>query len=121
MGLQRAQGDYIKPKYLPKDVAIKQYHHLREKEVNAILEYWAKRQDSGKVPFRFRKVAKDVQQNDTNLEENDSDAAARPDEELAGDLQGDNNRHARSNSRCDSSAQQAHSLGNAAENLDRVR
>ena len=121
MGLQRAQGDYIKPKYLPKDIAIKQYHHLREKEVNAILEHWAKRQDSDKVPFQFRKVTKEIQQNDTNLEENDSDAAVRPDEELVGDLQGDNNRQVRNNSHCDGSGMQAYSLGDAAKNLDRVR
>ena len=119
--LQRAQGDYIKPKYLPKHIAIKQYHHLRRVEVDAILEHWAKRQDSGKVPFRFRKVAKEIQQNELNLEENESNAAVRSDEELEGDLQGDNNRQARDDSRSDGSGEQAHSCGNAAENLGRVR
>jgi hypothetical protein len=37
--LQRAQGDYIKPKYLPKKVTLKQYYHLRQNDVNAILDH----------------------------------------------------------------------------------
>jgi hypothetical protein len=119
--LQRARDDYIKPKYLPKHVAIKQYHHLRRGEVNDILEHWGKRQDSGKVPFRFRKVAKKTQQNEPNLEENDSDAAVRPDEELEGDLQSSNNSQAGDNSRSDGSGEQAHGLDNAAKNIGRVR
>ena len=118
--LQRAQGDYIKPKYLPKHVAIKQYHHLRRPEVNAILEHWVKRQDSGKVPFQFRKEAKEIQQDGPNLEENDSGAAVRSDEDLEGDLEGYNSRLVTDDSRSDS-GEQAHSLGGAAENLGRVR
>jgi hypothetical protein len=119
--LQRAQGDYIKPKYLPKHVAIRQYYHLRQGEVNAILEHWAKRQDSGKIPFRFRKASKETQQNEANLEANDSDAAVRPGEESEGDLQDNNNRQVGDDSHDDGSTEQAHSPGNVAENLVGVR
>jgi hypothetical protein len=62
-----------------------------------------------------------MRQNEANLEENDSDTAVRPDEELEGDPRGDNNRQVRDDSHDDSSGEQAHSLGSAAENLGRVR
>jgi hypothetical protein len=55
------------------------------------------------------------------LEENDSDAAVQPDEELEGDLPGDNNRQVSHDSRSDGSGEQARSLGNATEILDGVR
>ena len=119
--LQRAQGDYIKQKYLPRRLTIKQYHHLRQEEVNAILKHWLKRQDSGKVPFQFRKVSKASGPNGPNLEENDSDAAVQPDEELEGDLLGNNNRQVSHDSHSDGSGEQAYSLGNATKILDGVR
>jgi hypothetical protein len=116
--LRKAQGDYIKTKYLPEDIVIKQFYHLCLDEVKAILEHWAKRQDSGKVPFRFRKGAKKIQQNEPNLEENDS--GTRSDEDLEDDLEGDNNMQVTDDSGSDS-GEQAHSLGNAAGSLGGVK
>ncbi|KAN0121378.1 hypothetical protein V8E52_003274 [Russula decolorans] len=101
--LQRAQGDYIKPKYLPKKVTLKQYYHLRQDDVNAILDHWTKRQADGKVPLSFKKEAKAIQQKKCTSEENSSDAEMG--EEAEGDL--------------NDSTEEAHpgqSLGNAAKN-----
>jgi len=39
--LQRDQDEYIEPEYLPKNVTLKQFHHLYQKDVNAILGHWA--------------------------------------------------------------------------------
>ena len=62
--LERAREEYIKPKYLPKEVPIWQYYHLTQKHVNSILKHWVTRQAAGKIPFLFwdmpksRKAAK---------------------------------------------------------------
>jgi hypothetical protein len=85
--LQRARGDYIKPKYLPKKVTLKQYYHLRQDDVNAILDHWTKRQADGEVPqlpLSFKKEAKAIQQKKRTSEENGSDAEMG--EEAEGDL-----------------------------------
>lgn len=82
--LQRAQGDYVKPKYLPKQVTLKQYYHLRQDDVNAMLDHWAQRQADGKVPLRFKKAAKAFQQKKCSAEENDSNADMGPSEKAEG-------------------------------------
>src|SRR6266699_6381137 len=89
--LERAREDYIKPKYLPKKVTLKQYYHLCQKDVNAMLEHWMSRQAASKVPFCFRKVAKAIRRNKHALEENnaDADSDTGPGEESKDDLQGD--------------------------------
>lgn len=97
--IQQSQGDYIKAKYLPKGVILTQYYHLRQEDVNAILEHWTRRQAAGKVPFRFRKVAKAIRQQERNSEENDAGAGMGPGEEAEEDPQGNDD-----------------SPGNAAEN-----
>jgi len=58
MEVERARGDYIKPKYLPEQVALKQYYHLRQKDVSDILEHWTWRQATGKVPLCFMKAVR---------------------------------------------------------------
>jgi hypothetical protein len=121
--LQRAQGDYIKPKYLPKKVTLKQYYHLRQNDVNAILDHWTKRQADGKVPLSFKKEAKAIQQKKRTSEENSSDAEMG--EEAEGDLQDNGDSQARGDAASqvdggsNDSTEEAHpgqSLGNAAEN-----
>jgi hypothetical protein len=72
--LQKARVDYIEPEYLPEHITLKQYYHLSQEDVNAMLEHWTRRQAAGKVPFCFRKVAKAVRENVDALEENDADA-----------------------------------------------
>jgi hypothetical protein len=126
--LQRAQGDYIKPKYLPKKVTLKQYYHLRQEDVNAILEHWAQRQAAGKVPFRFRKAAKTIRKKRT-LEGSDADVDMGSGEEAEEDLQDDNGIQSQadgelqadgSSNGSNKRAHPARRLGNAAENLSRV-
>jgi hypothetical protein len=60
--LQRDRNSYIKPKYLPKEVTLQQYYHLRQEDVQSILKHWTRRQAAGKAPFRFREAVKDSQQ-----------------------------------------------------------
>jgi hypothetical protein len=122
--LQKAQADYIEPKYLPKRVTLKQYYHLTRQDVNAILKHWTRRQAAGKVPFCFRRA---VQENsDASDESNaDSDSDICPSEEAEEDSQGDNVSQARGDgaSRGDSGVSSStdqpsppQSAGNAAEN-----
>ncbi len=89
--LERAREDYIKPKYLSKQVTLKQYYHLCQKDVNAMLKHWMWRQAASKVPFHFRKVAKAIWRNKHALEENNADADSDTGlgKELEEDLQGD--------------------------------
>jgi hypothetical protein len=81
--LQRAQGDYIKEEYLPRHVTLKQYYHLRQKDVRAILGHWVRRKAAGKVPFRFKKAAKAVHKRTRTMtsEGNDGNAHMGPSEE----------------------------------------
>ena len=39
-------------------MALKQYYHLRQKDVSDILEHWTRRQAAGKVPLCFMKVVR---------------------------------------------------------------
>ncbi len=89
--LQRALEDYIKPKYLPKQVTLKQYYHLYQEDINVMLKHWTQRQAFSKVLFHFRKVAKAIQKNKHTLEENNADADSDmgPGEEAEEGLQGD--------------------------------
>jgi len=84
--LQWAQGDYIDSKYLPEQVTLKQYYHLVQEDVNALLEHWTGRQAAGEVPLSFKKVAKTVRPNKHILEESDTDTDTRQDEEEGGGL-----------------------------------
>jgi hypothetical protein len=54
--LQHAQSDYILDKYLPSGITLTQYHHIRARDVNALLQHWMARQAAGEIPFRFKKV-----------------------------------------------------------------
>jgi len=80
---------------LPKQVTLRQYYHLRRGDVNAILEHWAQRQAAGKVPFRFRSVAKTIQQNKRATKENDSNADMGLGKEAKEDLQDDDSSQSR--------------------------
>ena len=86
--LQNNQLDYIEPEYLPKDVTLRQYYHIRRQDVNAILKHWAQRQAAGKVPFAFKKVGK--AKNNRSAEEGDADADLGPDGDAEGDSEHDN-------------------------------
>ena len=110
-------------------MALKQYYHLRQKDVNDILEHWTTRQAAGMVPLRFRKEVRAEPQNDCTPEENGAGTDLRPakegedlqDDEAGqtqedGPPQGDRNTN-RSTERVHSSP----SPGDAAENPNGVR
>lgn len=129
--LQRAQGDYIEPKYLPKEVTLKQYYHLCQDEVNALLDHWTQRQAAGEVPFSFRKAVKAIRQKKRALKEIDADVDMGSGEEADSeeDQQDDDDSQvwgdgaSQGDGGSDGSAEQAHpgqSLGDAAENPSRV-
>src|SRR5229473_1810042 len=84
--IQRDRDSYIKPKYLPEGVVLKQYYHLHREDVDSILEHWVRRQAAGKVPFCFRKMANAIQQNERASEEDNADADMEPGEETEEDL-----------------------------------
>lgn len=56
--MKEAQDSFIDPKYLPKNLVLVQYHHMRVEDVDAALQHWKAREASGEVPFRFKKVDK---------------------------------------------------------------
>lgn len=127
--LQKAQGDYIEPKYLPKGVVLKQYYHLRQKDVSAILKHWTGRQAAHKAPFRFRDAVKSIQKNQPTWGNNDADTDMGPGEESAEDSQGNDGnqvcggRALQGDGSSDGSTGQDHPgeiLGNAAENSSKV-
>jgi len=126
--LQRAWGDYIEAKYLPKDVALKQYNHLRQEDVNTILKHWMWRKADSEVPFLFKKAVKAICQNVYMSDGNSSDSDAEQSEEEQ-DLQNSNGSWAQGDgqlqgdSGSDPSTEHAHpgqSLDNAAKSLNRV-
>jgi len=126
--LQRAQGDYIEAKYLPKDVALKQYYHLHQEDVNAILEHWTQQKADSEVPFLFKKAVKAIHQNVHMSDGNSSDGDAEQSEEEQ-DLQNSNRSQAQGDGQSqgdggsDPSAEHAHpgqSLDNAAKSPNRV-
>jgi len=71
--LQRAQGNYIRSRYLPKGVTLKQYYHFRHVDIKALHNHWTQRQATGKVPFCFREAVKAIWKNQYTPEENDAD------------------------------------------------
>ena len=112
---------------MPKDVALKQFHHLCQEDINTILGHWTQRQADGKVPFLFREVAKAALKNQRTQEGSDADTDVGPgkgDE----DWQGDNGSQMQGGplqvgTGSDGSTEQAHlsqSLSNAAENPNQV-
>ena len=120
MELERARGDYVKPKYLPKEVALKQYYHLRQKDVSAILEHWTGRQAAGKVPFLFRKAVRAIPENNRTLDENGASEEDLQDDEgsqarVGGPPQGDASTHCPTQQ-----VHPGHSPGDAAEDPNRV-
>lgn len=109
---------------MPKGVALKQYYHLRREEVNSILEHWVQRQAAGKVPFRFRKMADAIQQNE-RASEDDSNADMVPGEETEEDLSDNSDSqtegHASQEDGCyNGLTEPGQNLGNAAENRSTV-
>ena len=77
---------------------LRQFHHIRQEEANALLEHWTQRQAAGEAPLRFRKVAKAIPQDNLALEDNcppeegNDEGDVQPDREPEGDLTGDNSR-----------------------------
>ena len=127
--LQKAQGDYVEGEYLPENVVLRQYYHLRQDDVNALLGHWTQRQSDGKIPFRFKKVAKASRQNQCASEESDADTDMELGEESEEGPQDDNRSQAqadellRGGDGSSGSTEQAHpgqTLGNAAENPNGV-
>jgi hypothetical protein len=115
--------------YLPEGVALKQYHHLRQEDINDLLKHWTHRQAAGEVPFCFKKMIKAIRKNKCTSEENDADTDMRSGEEAEEDLQSDDESQAwkggapRGDSGSNGSAEWAHpsqSLGSAARNPGRV-
>ena len=126
--LQRAWGDYIEAKYLPKDVALKQYYYLHQEDVNAILKHWTWQKADREVPFLFKKVVKAIRQNVCMLDGNGSDSDAEQSKEEQ-DLQNSNGSQAQGDgqsqedSSSNPSAKCTHpgqSLDNAAKSPNRV-
>ena len=70
--MQWAQHEYIDPIYLPDGVILKQFYHIHEKKIEAILEQWTREQDSGNIPLKFKKAIKDTR----TAKEADADADA---------------------------------------------
>jgi hypothetical protein len=52
--LKDAQDAFIDREYLPDNVTLSQFHHIRRDDANTILQHWTNRQDAGKLPFRFK-------------------------------------------------------------------
>jgi hypothetical protein len=76
--LKKARNNYIEDKYLPENVTLEQYYHLRQDDVNAMLKHWTERQAAGEVPFRFKKevaaLVAAARKNNRTPEENDADS-----------------------------------------------
>jgi hypothetical protein len=70
-------------------VTLKQYYHLCQNDVNAILKHWTQRQAADKVPFCFNKMDMAVGKNKHTLEEKDADTDMLS-EEAEEDLQNNN-------------------------------
>ena len=111
--LQRDRDEYIEPEYLPENVTLKQFHHLRQEDVNAILGHWAQRKADGKVPFRFRKAAKATRKDKRTSEGSDADADMGLGEGADLDRQGNDGSQVQGNG-------PLRAGGNTAENPNRV-
>ena len=88
--LQKYQAKYIKPKYMPKRVMFRQYYHICQRDAEALLEHWTRRQAAGKTPLHFRKVSETILQTGRTLEESNSDKGMQPGTGSEDDLQDDN-------------------------------
>ena len=54
---------------------MKQYYHISKASTDALLKHWTERQTSGKVPLKFKKVAKVIRERKrTSGEDSDSDS-----------------------------------------------
>jgi hypothetical protein len=78
--LNKGGKKYIKSKYLPKNIELKQYYHLVLEDVNAMLGHWTQRQAVGKVPLKFRKAV-NAGDNMSTTEDNDTDFESGEEEE----------------------------------------
>ena len=63
-------------------MVLKQYYHLRQKDVSDILEHWTRRQAAGKVPLRFMKVVRASEDSgtDTDVEPAEGEESSQDDE-----------------------------------------
>jgi|SRR5712691_6440759 len=127
--LQKAQGDYVEGDYLPENVVLRQYYHLRQDDVNALLGHWTQQQSDGKIPFCFKKAAKASQHNQRASEESDVDTNMESGEESEEGLQDDDGSQAQGDEPLQGGGsssgptEQAHpgqTLGNAVENPNGV-
>jgi hypothetical protein len=132
--LKKARNDYIEDKYLPKNITLEQYYHLRQDDVNAMLKHWTERQAAGEVPFQFKKEVEAARKKYRTPEENDANSNAELDEGPREDLQSGYGSHARGNGefsgQVGSNSSNGHALpgqglgnaalGNAAENPNGV-
>ena len=114
---------------MPKQISLKQYYHLRQDDVNAILDHWTRRQAAGKVPFHFRKGLEAILQTKCTSEENNADADMGPRNEDEENLQDDDGSQVWGNGASlgdcggSCSTEQAYPgqhLGSAAENSSKV-
>jgi hypothetical protein len=114
---------------LPEQVALTQYHHIRQRDANALLEHWTLRQTAGDVPLKFRRGRNSIPTDEPAPEERDADAGMEPSEDAEEGLQGDDDDQARRggapqvNGSRNGPTEPAHpgqSLGNAAENRSEV-
>jgi hypothetical protein len=131
--LKKARNNYIEDKYLPENVTLEQYYHLRQDDVNAMLKHWTERQAAGEVPFRFKKevaaLVAAARKNNRTSGENDADSDAGLDEGAVGHSQSGNGSHALGNGESpgevgtnspNEHALPGQGLGNAAENPSNV-
>lgn len=88
--LQKYQAKYIKPKYMPERVTLRQYYHICQRDAEALLEHWTRRQAAGRTPLRFRKVSETILQTGRTSEESDSDEGMQPGTGSEDDSQDDN-------------------------------
>ena len=56
--LEEARAQYILAEYLPNDVTLTQFHHIRLEDADALLKHWTQRQAAGEIPLRFKKKGK---------------------------------------------------------------
>jgi len=63
---------------MPKRVTLRQYYHICQRDAEALLEHWTRRQAAGKTPLCFRKVSETILQTGRTLEESDGDKGMQP-------------------------------------------
>jgi hypothetical protein len=85
--IQKAQGDFIDPKYLPEQITLRQFHHIIRKEADAILKHWTQRQAGGEVPFLFMDVVKATGKKNNTSEKNNANDDTLSGEESEEDMQ----------------------------------